>query len=63
MRLRNPGVRRPLTDEELGFRLNIDRIYARNDVGEITQQISLGNISREDRRKEAKKTLYLVRYE
>ena len=63
MRSGSRGIRRPLTDEEL-----VSFSVGRNDKGESeakdgVQQISLDNISLEERRKEAKKPLYLVRYE
>jgi vacuolar-type H+-ATPase subunit F/Vma7 len=54
-------VRRPLTNNEL------DILFIRKDTSEdlkgVIQKISLEHVSIEERRKEANKPLYLVRYE
>ena len=36
---------------------------AGNDMNDVIQKVSLGRVSIEERRREAKKPLYLVRYE
>jgi hypothetical protein len=56
-------IRRPLTDEELDSESVEKNDTGENDMNEVVQKISLDNISLEERRKEAKKPLYLVRYE
>jgi hypothetical protein len=54
-------VRRPSTNNELDF------LFIRKDTPEdlkgVIQKISLEHVSIEERRKEANKPLYLVRYE
>jgi len=63
MRLKNRGVRRPLTEEELTSEFALEKMYGESVVDNLIQKISLDKISLEDRRREAKKPLYLVRYE
>jgi len=63
MRLKNRGVRRPLTEEELASEIALEKMYGESVVDNLIQKISLDKVSLEDRRREAKKPLYLVRYE
>jgi hypothetical protein len=63
MRLNNRGVRRPLSDEEFSSEFSPEKIFGGNDMDGVVQKISLDKVSLEERRKEAKKPLYLVRYE
>jgi len=63
MRLKNRGVRRPLTEEELISEFALEKMYGESAVDNLIQKISLDKVSLEDRRREAKKPLYLVRYE
>jgi hypothetical protein len=63
MRSRVRGIRRPLTDEELGIDSTQEKVFGGNEMDTIVQKISLEKVSLEERRKEAKKPMYLVRYE
>jgi hypothetical protein len=64
MRAQLGRIRRPLTDEELALAFVRKRISeGGSDLNGVIQKISLETISLEERRKEAKKPLYLVRYE
>jgi hypothetical protein len=63
MRSENRGIRRPLTDEELDSASVGKTKAGGNEVNDVVQKISLENVSLEERRKEAKKPMYLVRYE
>jgi hypothetical protein len=53
--------RRPLTDEELRSSLQKEAIEEHLD--EILENISLKNVPLEERRREAQKPLFLIRYE
>jgi len=53
--------RRPLTDDELRSSLKKEAI--RENLEEIVENVSLRNVSLEERRREAKKPLFLTRYE
>jgi hypothetical protein len=63
MRFNNRGIRRPLTYEEFSFESAPERNFGGKEVDNVVQEISLDKMSLEERRKEAKKPLYLVRYE
>ncbi len=63
MRLKTRGVRRPLNDEEIDSESFLEKIVGVNDLDSVIQKISLDKVSIEERRKEAEKPLYLVRYE
>jgi hypothetical protein len=52
-------VGRPLTDSKSAEK----SMLGGEDMNDIVQKISLEHISLEERRREAKKPLYLVRYE
>lgn len=61
-------IRRPLTDEDPSPESARGKELGRKDLGGeymngIVQKISLEHVSLEERRQEAKKPLYLVRYE
>lgn len=63
MRPKIRTIRRPFTGEELD-----SPPAEKNDLGgevmnDVVQRISLEHVSLEERRREAKKPLYLVRYE
>ena len=63
MRLYNRGVRRTLSNEEFISESAPGKTFGGNEVDNIIQKISLDKVSLEERRKEAKKPLYLFRYE
>ena len=63
MRSQIKRIRRPLTDEELDAESVERRDVEGRDLNGIIEKISLEKISHEERRREAKKPLYLVRYE
>jgi hypothetical protein len=63
MRSQIRRIRRPLTDEELESE-SVEKKQSRGeDMRDVIERISLENVSLEERRKEANKPLYLVRYE
>jgi hypothetical protein len=63
MRSNVRSVRRPLADEELGSTYAKGRLQGENDMDNAVQKITLEKVSLEERRREARKPLYLVRYE
>ncbi len=63
MRSKVHGVRRPRLDEELNGESTHRNLFGGNDLDNVVQPISLENTSLEERRREARKPLYLVRYE
>jgi hypothetical protein len=63
MRSKNLETKRPLTDKRLDSESTQKENYGGEEMDSIVQRISLENVSLEERRKEAKKPLYLVRYE
>ncbi len=63
MRSHIKSVRRPLADEELEFTSAQGRIQGGNDMDNVVQKITLEKVTLEERRREARKPLYLVRYE
>jgi hypothetical protein len=56
-------IRRPSADEELDVESALAKEKEANELDDVVQKITLEKMSLEDRRKEAKKPLYLVRYE
>jgi hypothetical protein len=63
MRSQIRKIRRPLTQKELESETS-ERIRPGGDyLNGVIQKISLETVSLEERREEAKKPLYLVRYE
>jgi hypothetical protein len=63
MRSQIRRIRRPLTEEELEADSVEENKTGGEDMNNIVQKISLETVSLEERRNEAKKPLYLVRYE
>ena len=63
MRSQMRRIRRPLTGEELESESVEKKKSGGEDMYDVIERISLENVSLEERRKEAKKPLYLVRYE
>ena len=63
MRSQIRRIGRPLTDEELASGSVEKSKLGGEELNDIVQKISLENVSLEERRREAKKPLYLVRYE
>ena len=64
MRSQIRKIRRPLTDEEsTSDSAEKNQTRGGNDMNDVIQKISLERVSLEERRREAKKPLYLVRYE
>jgi hypothetical protein len=64
MRSQIRRIRRPLTDEESeSDSAEKNQSGGENDMNDVIQKISLERVSLEERRREAKKPLYLVRYE
>ena len=64
MRSQIRRIRRPLTDEESASdSAEKNQSGGENDMNDVIQKISLERVSLEERRREAKKPLYLVRYE
>ena len=63
MRSQIRRIRRPLTGEELESESVEKKQSREEDMHDVIERISLENVSLEERRKEAKKPLYLVRYE
>ncbi len=61
MRSHKRGVRRPLTDEELESVYVTRKNFGGLELKDIVQKISLEEVSLEERRKEAKKPLYISR--
>jgi hypothetical protein len=62
MRSKNPKEIRPLTDREK--ELDSDqKSTGESNLKGIVEKISLESVSLEERQKEAKKPLYLLRYE
>ena len=59
MRTKTKLVGRPLADSESAEK----SLLGGEDMNDIVQKISLEHVSLEERRREAKKPLYLVRYE
>ena len=63
MRPRTGRIRRPLKNREMKS-VPIDKTKSEGVyLNKVVQRISYESISSEERRKEAKKPLYLVRYE
>ncbi len=56
-------IRQPLTDEELDPEPAQIKESEEKELNNVIQKISLERLSLEESRKEAKKPLYLVRYE
>ena len=56
-------IPRPLTDEELDLESSKKNEAGGRYLNGIVEKISLDKVSREERRREAKKPLYLARYE
>lgn len=56
-------IRRPLAKSELASMFTQKETLGGEDLDRIIQKIPLEHVSVEERRKEAKKPLYLVRYE
>jgi hypothetical protein len=63
MRSQIRSIRRPSLDEELEPESTQTSKPGGNDLNDMIQKISLENVSLEERRQQAKKPLYLVRYE
>ncbi len=64
MRSKIRGSRRPLRDEDITFEpANAQKESGENNPDDVVDRISLEKVSYEERRREAKKPLYLVRYE
>lgn len=64
MRSQIRKIRRPLTDEEsTSDSAEKNQTGRGNDMNDVIQKISLEHVSLEERRREATKPLYLVRYE
>jgi hypothetical protein len=63
MRSQIRRIRRPLTDEELEIESAERNKQGGDDMNDFIERISLEDVSLEERRKEARKPLYLVRYE
>ncbi|MCW4018209.1 MAG: hypothetical protein NWF00_05980 [Candidatus Bathyarchaeota archaeon] len=63
MRSQNRIIRRPLTDTELQTQLAKRFSLGGEDLTGIIEKISLERVPLEERRREAKKPLYIVRYE
>jgi hypothetical protein len=57
------GIRRPFTDDELSSEFVVNKSGEDEDLKDLVQKISLESVSLEERREEARKPLYLVRYE
>ena len=55
------GIRRPLTDEELGSAYMGRNKLGVEDLNDLVQKISLERFALEERREEAKKPLYITR--
>jgi hypothetical protein len=63
MRSQIRRLRRPLADEELELTSAQGRLQGGSNVDNVVQEITLEKVSLEERRREARKPLYLVRYE
>ncbi len=63
MRSRIRGIRRPLTDENSNPNIAKENVLGGSEMDNLVQKITLEKVSLEERRKEARKPLYLVRYE
>ncbi len=64
MRSKIRGSRRPLRNEDIPFEpATKQKDSGRNNLNNVVDRISLEKVSYEERRREAKKPLYLVRYE
>jgi hypothetical protein len=63
MRSQTKRLRRPLTANELDSASAQGRLQGGNEMDNVVQKITLENVSLEERRREAKKPMYLVRYE
>ena len=63
MRSKIRAVGRPFTGEELDLAPAEKNDLGGEDMNDVVQRISLEYVSLEERRREAKKPLYLVRYE
>jgi hypothetical protein len=64
MRSQIRKIRRPLTPEESeSDSVEKNQSGGGNDMNKVIPKISLEHVSIEERRREAKKPLYLVRYE
>ena len=59
----NHKSRRPLTAEEMDLQNISKNDLGGRDLSEVVEKISLEEVSLEERRREAQKPLYLVRYE
>ena len=63
MRSQIKGLRRPLTASELDSAEAQGNLQGGSEMDNVVQKITLENVSLEERRREARKPLYLVRYE
>ena len=63
MRSQAKKIGRPLTNEELGSESVRNKGGVDVELNDVIQKISLEKVSLENQREEAKKPLYLVRYE
>ncbi len=63
MRSQVTRIRRPLTSSELDLALMRKEPSGGENLNDVIKEISLEHVSLEERRKEANKPLYLVRYE
>jgi hypothetical protein len=57
------SVRQPLADEEPESTSSQGRLHGGNDMDNVVQKITFEIVTLEERRREARKPLYLVRYE
>jgi len=63
MRSQTKRLRRPLTVNESDSASAQIGLQGGNEMDNVIQKITLENVSLEKRRREAKKPMYLVRYE